>query len=64
MDAKIFKRICLAYVRAQLECLYLLKDIDRLKNFQRRATKSVRILENYTYEDRPKMLKLHLQKEK
>ena len=65
MDAEIFRLIYPTYVMSHLEslvqawCPYLLGNIDRLEKVQRRATKSVRGLENYTYEERLKMLKLH-----
>ena len=38
---------------------YLLRDIDRFEKIQRRTTKSVRGLENYEYEERFRILKLH-----
>ena len=66
MDAEIFRRIYPTYVRSHLEssvqtrCPYLLGDIDRLEKVQRRTSKSVRGLENYTYEERLNMLKLYL----
>ena len=65
MDAQILKRIYPTYERSHIEssvqawCPYLLGDIDRLEKVQRRATKSVRDLENYAYEERLKILKLH-----
>ena len=65
MNAEIFRRIYPTYARSHLEssvqvwCPYLLENIDRLEKVQRRATKSVRGLDNYTYEERLKMLKLH-----
>ena len=65
MDVEIFRRVYPTYVRAHLESSvqawspHLLGDIDRLEKVQRRATKSVRYLRNYTYEERLRMLKLH-----
>ena len=38
---------------------HLLGDMDRLEKVQERATKSVRGLGNYSYEERLRMLKLH-----
>ena len=58
MDAEIFKRIYPIYVQSHFEssvkawCPYLLGDIDRLEKVQRRATKSVKGLGNYAYEER------------
>ena len=65
MDVEIFKRVYPSYVRSHLEnsvqvwSPHLLGDIDRLEKVQRRATKSVRGLRDYSYEERLKMLKLH-----
>ena len=65
MDVEIFKRIYPPYVRSHMEnsvqawSPHLLGDIDRLEKVQERATKSVRGLGNYSYEERLRMLNLH-----
>ena len=69
MNPEIFKITYPTYVRSYLESSvqawfpFLLGDIDRLTKVQRRATKLVRGLGNYAYEERLRMLKLAFKKE-
>ena len=64
IDNDIFLRLYKTFIRPILEYCqaawspYLQKDIDRLENVQKRATKMVRSLSNLSYEDRLKELKL------
>lgn len=65
MNTEIFKKVYPSYVRSHLETSvqvwspHLLGEIDRIEKVQRRATKSVRELRRFPYEERLKKLKLY-----